>query len=117
MFNNYANFTDQTAVYEGANSGSREEFLYLSHGLVCEAGEVGNKIKCFFYDNPPERPGDRESILKECGQTLWYLTRLISALGSTPEHVIEKNVEEVKERMQNNEATQLVKRAFYTKDR
>jgi len=110
----YENFTSQTAIHPHAHTGNRDELMYLSLGMVCEAGEVGNKIKCFFFDSTPQK-GDKESVLKECGQTLWYLTRLINALGGNVEDVIKMNVSEVKERMKNNAATTQIKRDFYSR--
>lgn len=111
MINAYAELTDKTARYPEANTGNKLELMYLSLGLVCEAGEVGNKVKCFFFDSNNEAPEDRKNVLKECGQAMWYLTRLIRVLGGTPEEVIKQNIEEI---TSNNNALEK-KREFYSR--
>lgn len=89
MLNEYAEFTDTTAVYPCSNTGDINELFYLALGLNGEAGEVANKIKKLYRDDLPH--SERKNIISECGDVLWYLIRLIRVLGGNPEAVVCEN--------------------------
>lgn len=102
MLNEYAKFTDKTAVYPDANTGNIQEIMYLGLGLVGEAGEVGNKIKKFFRDNKTEDPDAKKNVISECGDVCWYLFRLIRVLGGNPEDTIIANWNKLQSRLERN---------------
>lgn len=102
MINEYAKFTDKTAVYPDANTGNISEIMYLALGLVGEAGEVGNKVKKFFRDNQTEDPTARANVISECGDVAWYLMRLIRVLGGSPEETIRANWDKLQSRLERN---------------
>lgn len=102
MLNEYAEFTDKTAVYPDANTGNVSEIMYLALGLVGEAGEVGNKIKKFFRDNQTENIEARQNVISECGDVFWYLTRLVRVLGGVPEDTVRANWDKLQSRLDRN---------------
>lgn|SRR3990167_4269030 len=72
-------------------------------GLCEEAGEVAGKIKRIFRDDHGEITKERRAqILLECGDVLWYLTRIVDALGSTMKDVRAQNLKKLKDRAARN---------------
>lgn len=96
----------ETAFYEGVGTGGRQELAYLGLGLAGEAGEVADCLKKVLrMGSPPHSPEEVAYIQKnklealgELGDVLWYWTRLVFALGSTPEEVMATNVKKLAER-------------------
>lgn len=57
-------------------------------GLVGESGEVAEKFKKLLRDKKGEiSDADRQEILKELGDVLWYINSLSHLLGSSLEEV------------------------------
>lgn len=85
----YQDWTQTTAIYPDAGQRNVQEVMYLSLGLVGEAGEVANKAKKLYRD------GDsyvlRESLRPELGDVLWYVARLCETLGTTLDIEMEFN--------------------------
>jgi NTP pyrophosphatase (non-canonical NTP hydrolase) len=102
MLNEYAKFTDSTAVYPDANTGNINEIMYLALGLSGEAGEVGNKVKKFFRDNQTDDLEARKNVISECGDVYWYLTRLIRVLGGSPEDAVRANWAKLQSRLERD---------------
>ena len=75
----YQAFAKGTAIYPEAGSGSINELMYLSLGLVGEAGEVANKVKKLYRDGDSSEK--REAIGAELGDVFWYIARLYDATG------------------------------------
>lgn len=64
-------------------------------GLAGESGEVCDELKkVLFHD----KPLNEKTILKECGDVLWYLTRLLVSLGYSLEDCMELNVNKLRSR-------------------
>lgn len=76
-FDEYADWTINTAVYPGAGSGDIDELTYLSLGLNGEAGEVAELVKKLIRDGV--EIGLSDKIEKELGDVLYYLARLCVA--------------------------------------
>lgn len=65
-------------------------------GLVGESGEVAEKFKKLIRDKKGQISSeDRQEIIKELGDILWYVNSVSSLLGSSLEEVAEKNLEKV----------------------
>jgi len=92
----YAKFTDTTAVYPNAGSSDNLELFYLACGLTNEAGEVAGKIKKLFRDGRSSIT--RDDIASECGDVFWYLCRLCHVLGFNPQTVIDANRQKLLDR-------------------
>lgn len=65
-------------------------------GLVGESGEVAEKFKKLIRDKQGRiSEEDRQEILKELGDILWYVNTVSSLLGSSLEEVAQKNLDKV----------------------
>lgn len=69
--------------------------LYFSGALCGEAGEAFEVVKKSVRD---EVPLDREKLVKELGDTLWYLAAICEINGLTLEEVAAANIEKLKAR-------------------
>ena len=69
----------------------------LSHGILginSEAGELAGIVQKVYQGHLP----DREHMLKEVGDCYWFLAEICYALGTTPDEVMEMNIEKLKAR-------------------
>ena len=72
---------------------------YLVLGLNEEAGEVAGALKkCLRDHNGQFDEARRNNMLKELGDTLWYLNQICSKLGSTLQEVAKTNIKKLKDR-------------------
>lgn len=90
-FKDYQCAADATAA---TVTGERALFMGAL-GLAGEAGEVADALKKAVFH---EHGVDRDMIVKELGDALWYIAFLSSALGSSLEEVAAKNVEKLRKR-------------------
>jgi NTP pyrophosphatase (non-canonical NTP hydrolase) len=68
-------------------------------GLVGEAGEVAEKYKKIIRDKKGKiSPSDREELVKELGDVMWYIALLAKYLGVSLEDVASKNLEKLSSR-------------------
>lgn len=67
-------------------------------GIAGEAGEVVDIIKKHItYDQPL----DKQKIIMEVGDVLWYTALLLSALDSSLEEAMQVNIDKLKKRFPN----------------
>lgn len=90
----YLEFTNSTAIYPEAGSGSNTELYYLSLGLVSEAGEVAGKVKKLIRDSVYDQGG----MIKEIGDVFWYAVRLCDAVGYSPTDTLTINMSKLSKR-------------------
>lgn len=65
-------------------------------GLVGESGEVAEKFKKLIRDKQGKiSEEDKQEILKELGDILWYVNSVAISLGSSLEEVARKNLDKV----------------------
>ena len=65
-------------------------------GLAGEAGEVADKVKKIVRDKSGKvLDGDREEVVKELGDVLWYVATIARYLEVPLSEVAEKNVEKL----------------------
>jgi NTP pyrophosphatase (non-canonical NTP hydrolase) len=83
------------AVRTKGTRGLRETLMMCSFGLMGEVGEVIDEIKKVLFHN---KPVDREKLLSELGDVLWYLAVVSNAAGIDLSEVMEYNVQKLKER-------------------
>lgn len=73
-------------------------------GLVGESGEVAEKFKKLIRDKQGviSEP-DKQEVLKELGEVLWYINSISNQLGSSLEEVAQINLDKVLSRKQRNQ--------------
>lgn len=90
QFNQYGDFVKSMKVYP-----EKHAIVYPALGLAGEAGEIAEKVKKWLRG---DRELDREGLLKELGDPLWYITSLADDLGFTLQDVVDANVEKLSSR-------------------
>jgi NTP pyrophosphatase (non-canonical NTP hydrolase) len=98
-FKEYQDEVDKASFYPGANTGSIQAIIYGTLALNGEAGEVAEKVKKIWRDKDGFYSiDDRQAIIKELGDTMFYITRIASELGYELEDVAQINVEKFRAR-------------------
>lgn len=73
-----------------------DSFTYRTLGLVGEAGEVAEKVKKIMRDkNGKVSKLDRDELVKELGDVLWYMQALADWLEVPLDQVASVNLEKV----------------------
>lgn len=91
----YDRFTEKLAKYPKEQKDPNViEAMYCALGLVGEAGEVSEKIKKWHRDGVL----DPMAVALECGDVLYYLTRVANCMGFTLEEVERLNREKLTSR-------------------
>lgn len=93
-FNEYQEFVKGMKVYP-----EKHAIVYPALGLAGEAGEITEKVKKWLRG---DRDLDRDALLSELGDPLWYITSLADDLGYTLQDVIDRNVEKLTSRKERN---------------
>lgn len=79
-------------------------FIEKVLGLVGEAGETADKIKKILRDKDGVvSDDDRDLIVKELGDTLWYIASISRYLGVPLSEVAEGNLSKLESRYQRNQ--------------
>lgn len=96
-FNEYQQQAITTDTYGGSMTSITDPgFLEKAFGLVGEAGEVAEKLKKIIRDKDGElTKEDRQEIIKEFGDVLWYVSALSHYLEVPLEDVAKGNLEKV----------------------
>ena len=76
------------------NLKNEENLMHALHGL---AGEVG-EIHSIFQKKYQGHVVDREHLIKEMGDLLWFIAELCTAIGCDMESVMKTNIKKLKER-------------------
>jgi NTP pyrophosphatase (non-canonical NTP hydrolase) len=72
---------------------------YPTMGLCGEAGEVAEKVKKVMRDNGGVFDKERkDSIKKELGDVLWYVSQLANELGFDLDDIAEENISKLQSR-------------------
>ncbi len=86
---------------EGVNGV--DPLVYDTLGMLNEGGEFAGKVKKIFRDKNGEiSETDREALMGELGDVLWYFTQICTELGFTLEEVAEANLEKLISRKTRN---------------
>ncbi len=95
-FEDYQKKSRQTALYPDVDNN----FIYPTLGLAGEAGEVAEKIKKIIRDKDNKLDEESKNTLKkELGDVLWYLSQLSTELGIDLEEVAENNLKKLFKRL------------------
>ena len=72
-----------------------ERLANAALGLTGEAGEVAEHVKKHLFHATPL---DRDAVVKELGDCLWYVAALAGAVGVTLDEVGATNIEKLRRR-------------------
>ena len=99
---NFVDFADRIGELdrEGANI---ERLLTAGVGINAEGGEFLEIIKKMVFQGKPWNDDNREHLIIELGDLLWYVAQATQALGVSFEEVIETNVNKLKKRYPGGE--------------
>lgn len=96
-FDEYQKQAMKTAVH--TSNDFVEAFLYRTLGLMGEAGEVAEKVKKIVRDKGGKlNDTDKQEIIKEMGDVLWYLQAISEYLGVPFDEVARVNIEKLHSR-------------------
>jgi len=96
-FTDYQTKSRKTARYPAIGHG----VIYPTLGLTNEAGEVAGKIKKIFRDKGGViGQAEREALMSELGDVLWYLAQVCTELEISLEEVAEANIEKLYSRLE-----------------
>ena len=97
-FNSYQEKSRSTAIYN-----SKYAVMYPAMGLGGEAGEVLNKVKKLYRDQDGViLDEDRETLISELGDCLWYIAQLASDLGIQLDTVAHSNLYKLQDRKERS---------------
>ena len=94
-FEEYQEKAKETAVYPNLDP----KWIYPALGLSGESGEVIEKLKKILRDDNGKISNEKlDSIKKELGDVLWYISALATELGLSLEEIAKDNVKKVQSR-------------------
>lgn len=98
-FEDYETGSGITELEIASPAEGSEKVVYNALALAGEAGEIAGKLSKVLRDNGGVIPDAvRLDLLKESGDVLWHLTRLIVALDGDFESVAEDNLAKLRSR-------------------
>ena len=112
-FNDYAKFVISTTSEESLSTFKLAEklvrlgretntewsqLLTASIGMQAESGEFSEVIKKIIFQGKPYNEDERYHLKRELGDVLWYWIQGCTALGYTPQEVMEENIKKLEAR-------------------
>jgi NTP pyrophosphatase (non-canonical NTP hydrolase) len=89
-FDEYQRRSRETAVYPALNGRA---YLYPLVGLMGESGELAEKIKKLSRDDAEQLTDERrDGIVKEAGDTLWYIAQVATEFDLRLQEVLSERV-------------------------
>jgi len=77
------------------------QLLTASIGMQAESGEFSEVIKKIIFQGKPFNGDERYHLKRELGDVLWYWVQGCTALGYTPQEVMEENISKLESRYPN----------------
>ena len=90
-FQHYVNEAQRTSNTKGC----ADKLFNGALGLTGEAGEVADIVKKHKFQ---EHPLDRAAIIEECGDVLWYIAEIATALNVSLEEIAIRNIDKLRNR-------------------
>lgn len=102
-FNEYQEWAKSTDVFKVTKNVTDSGYIAKILGLTGEAGEVADKFKKIVRDKKGKVSDiDKEEIIKELGDVLWYVATIARYMGVSFNEVAEKNIVKIEKRKANN---------------
>ena len=102
-FNEYQKKAAKYDLFEVTADLKEVGFIEKVLGLTGEAGETADKIKKVLRDKDGVvSEEDRDLVVKELGDTLWYIAAIARYLGVELSKVALKNIDKLESRYQRN---------------
>ena len=102
-FREYHNKAAKYDLSEATSDLKEVGFMEKVLGLTGEAGETADKIKKILRDKDGVvTDEDRDLVVKELGDTLWYIAAIARYLGVELSEVASGNIEKLESRFQRN---------------
>ena len=94
---NFVDFADRIGELdrEGANI---ERLLTAGVGINAEGGEFLEIIKKMVFQGKPWNADNREHLIIELGDIMWYVAQATQALGVSMEQVLDGNIRKLSKR-------------------
>ena len=94
---NFVDFADRIGELdrEGANI---ERLLTAGVGINAEGGEFLEIIKKMVFQGKPWNEDNREHLIIELGDIMWYVAQATQALGISMEDVLDTNISKLSKR-------------------
>ena len=94
---NFVDFADRIGELdrEGANI---ERLLTAGVGINAEGGEFLEIIKKMVFQGKPWNRDNREHLIIELGDLMWYVAQATQALGISMEEVLNRNITKLSKR-------------------
>lgn len=100
-FNDYQTQAISTLTSDHGYGDVSAELMAQILGLVGESGEVAEKFKKIIRDKDGKLSADdKQELLKELGDILWYINAVSVLLGGSLSEVAENNLNKVLSRKQ-----------------
>jgi len=102
-FNEYQVKTRGTDVGASEEHGLKPPWVYYVLGIAGETGELVEKIKKLFRDDYGQMTEKKkDEIIKEAGDILWYLARLLDFFDINFNDIAEENIRKLLDRKKRN---------------
>lgn len=95
----YQELAVSTAIYSSTDLYKDDPYfgqVYCAMQLAAEAGEVSGKYAKAIRKG--EKEVNKEAVIKELGDTLWYIANLAGELGITLNEVAQINIDKLQDR-------------------
>ena len=99
---NFVDFADRIGALDrqGANI---ERLLTAGVGINAEGGEILEIIKKMVFQGKPWNEDNREHLIIELGDVMWYVAQATMALDISFDEVIDTNINKLKKRYPGGE--------------
>ena len=98
----YQSFTESLDNLDGEGANI-QRLLTAAFGLSAEGGEFMEIVKKMVFQGKPWNDDNREHLIIELGDAMWYVMQACSALDVSLEDVVAKNVDKLKKRYPGGE--------------
>ena len=86
-----------------AKGANIERLLTAAVGISAEGGEFMEIVKKMVFQGKPWNDANREHLIVELGDVMWYVAQACMALDVSFDDVVERNVEKLKARYPGGE--------------